>query len=171
MHKTASGFITGIGIRYGPSAIVSAGNQSAAPNLPVGERVLPQVFIRTADARPLDIQDVLPADTRFKILVCAGDITVHDSLARLSKGGEHLNRPTSFLRRFGRGAKAGEWEVFDVMCFTSAKSKDLNYLGMCSCERLHACFSTDGCCRLPRVLPSSLVQVRIHSFYVIGYRS
>ena len=169
--KTFGGFSSGIGIRYQPSFIVNPTHQTLATGLTVGERMVPQVFIRAADSHPLEIHDLLPADTRFKILVFAGDITVHDSLARLSKVGEHLNRPTSFLRRFGRGAKAGEWEVFDVMCFTSAKSKDLNYLGVYSCDRLCIGSKADRSHRLPGVLPSSMVEVRAHPLSLVGYRS
>ena len=33
----------------------------------------PQIIIRAADARPFELQDLLPADTRFKVLIFAGD--------------------------------------------------------------------------------------------------
>ena len=36
-------------------------------------RVLPQVFLRAADCRPFEIQDLLPADARFKVILFIGD--------------------------------------------------------------------------------------------------
>ena len=39
----------------------------------IGQRILPQIVLRMADRRAIDIQDVCPADTRFKVLVFTGD--------------------------------------------------------------------------------------------------
>jgi phenol 2-monooxygenase len=47
-------------------------NQAAVAHLTVGMRVLPQIIIRAADARPVEIQDLLVADTRFKLFVFTG---------------------------------------------------------------------------------------------------
>jgi len=37
--------------------------------------MLPQILVRETDVRPYEFQDLLPADTRFKILVFSGDTT------------------------------------------------------------------------------------------------
>ncbi len=129
MHKKASLFTSGIGVHYGPSVATNVEGQSYAPKLIVGERLIPQVFIRVADGRPLEIHDLCPADTRFRILVFAGDITVHDNLTRLNKFAEKLNSPNNFVRRFGRGAKPGEFKLFDILAFTSAKRNEVDWLG------------------------------------------
>ena len=63
------GFTSGIGVHYGSSVITNTEYQQLASSLIIGERMLPHVFIRAADARPFNIQDMLPADTRFKLLV------------------------------------------------------------------------------------------------------
>ena len=89
--------------------------------------MVPHVFIRAADTLPVEIQDLLPADARFKILVFAGDLSVKEEKAKLQALAEELDKPETFLHRFGRG-KAGEWEVFDLLCFSSAKQDKVDYL-------------------------------------------
>ncbi|KAF8201123.1 FAD binding domain-containing protein [Mycena galopus ATCC 62051] len=71
--QTFGGFTSGIGIHYGESAIVRYGNESCARNVVVGQRMPPQVLIRAADGRPVDLQDMLPSNTLFKLLVFTGD--------------------------------------------------------------------------------------------------
>ncbi|PIL24556.1 hypothetical protein GSI_12440 [Ganoderma sinense ZZ0214-1] len=120
--KTASGFTSGMAIRYKPSSIVNDKHQSVAANLVVGERMLPHVFIRAASSQPIEIHDMLPADTRFKILVFAGNMADVADRAKLEALGEELNKPESFMRRYGR-SEGGKWQVFDLVCF-SAATKD-----------------------------------------------
>jgi phenol 2-monooxygenase len=72
VFQTFGGFTSGIDIHYQPSAIVHDANQAAVPGLTVGMRVIPQLVMRAADARPIEVQDLLVADTRFKILVFTG---------------------------------------------------------------------------------------------------
>ena len=93
--------------------------------------MLPQVFIRIANAEPVQIHDLLPADTRFKVLIFAGDLSDHNDRAKLRMLGKELNKPENFLRRYGRG-DVGKWEVFDVICFTSAKKDKINVFGACA---------------------------------------
>ncbi len=121
------GFTSGVAIHYDSSAIVDASYQHLAPHLVVGERVLPQVFIRAADALPVEIHDLLPADARFKVLVFAGDLAVEEDSSELHKLAEELDKPENFVCRFGRG-ETGRREVFDVLCFSSAKQDKVDYL-------------------------------------------
>ncbi|KAI1782487.1 FAD binding domain-containing protein [Ganoderma leucocontextum] len=125
-YQKAGGFVSGIGIRYAPSPIVNNAHQTVSANLIVGERVLPQVFIRVASAEPIHIHDMLPADTRFKVLVFAGDLSDHSDRAKLQTLGEELKKPENFLKRYGRGDGVGKWEVFDMICFTSAKKDEID---------------------------------------------
>ncbi|TRM69607.1 FAD binding domain-containing protein [Schizophyllum amplum] len=74
-YQTFGGFTSGIGICYAPSAITCTSNQGFATGLPVGQRVPPHVFVRMADALAVEIQDMLPANARFKILLFTGDHT------------------------------------------------------------------------------------------------
>ena len=81
--QTFGAFTSGIGVHYEPSALVDTSYQELAPKLTIGERLIPQVVVRAADARPFELQDLLPADTRFKLLVFAGATAAPAQLARV----------------------------------------------------------------------------------------
>ena len=127
-YRTFGGFVTGIAIRYEPSVIVDNTHQTLAANLAIGERMPPQIFIRAASVKPVEVQDLLPADTRFKILVFAGNISTDKDRATLHVLAGELDKPGNFLRRYGRG-DVFRWDVFDVLCFSSAKRDQVDYLG------------------------------------------
>lgn len=113
-------------MHYQPSAITHAKHQDLASTLVIGERMVPHVFVRAADARPYDIQDVLPADARFKILVFTGVITDPAQAARAAALAEEMDAPGSFYHRFGHENPA---RVFDVLSVSAAKKEDVNYTG------------------------------------------
>lgn len=117
-------FTSGIGVHYAESAIINSAYQSYAANLIIGERVPPQVFICAADARPWDIQDLLLADTRYKLVVFAGDTTDDSQIARLAKLARYFESPASFFRQFG-----GEdpLKVFDVVTISSAAKERVDF--------------------------------------------
>lgn len=131
MYKEFGAFTSGVGIHYGPSVLVSRARQVCASNVTIGMRMPPQMFVRASDARPVELQDLLPADTRFKILVFGGDVTVPEDLARLEATAEEFAREDGFLERFGRGkmCRPGSWKVFDLLCFSSAKLDAVNHTG------------------------------------------
>ena len=81
IFQTSGEFTSGIGICYTDSIITVTQHQSYAKNLVIGQRVLPQVFLRAADCRPFEIQDLLPSDARFKIIVFTGDTADSKQLA------------------------------------------------------------------------------------------
>lgn len=83
--KTFGAFTSGIGIHYAESTIVNAKHQSVAKNLIIGQRMPPQVIVRAADARAYELQDLLPSDARFKILVFAGDTANPAQRAKVEK--------------------------------------------------------------------------------------
>ncbi|KAJ8473756.1 hypothetical protein ONZ51_g7682 [Trametes cubensis] len=132
MAKTFAGFITGLGLRYGSSTIINPEYQTLASGLVVGERVNPQTFIRAADGQPFEIQDLLPADLRFKVLVFGGNISIQGDLGRLKEVAVAMDASESFLRRFGHGDS-----VFDVLCFSSAKQETAEYLDFPTFFRPH----------------------------------
>ncbi|PPQ66392.1 hypothetical protein CVT24_007221 [Panaeolus cyanescens] len=75
VYQTSAGFTTGIGIHYAESQITDATYQSLATNLIIGQRFVPHIFLRAADAHPVEIHDLIPSDGRFKILIFSGDTT------------------------------------------------------------------------------------------------
>ncbi|KAI0364367.1 hypothetical protein BV20DRAFT_974565 [Pilatotrama ljubarskyi] len=125
MAETFNGFMSGIGIRYGPSIIVNPQYQSWAPGLLVGARVPPQEFIGAADGGLVQIHDLLPADTRFKVLFFGGDVTVNEDAKILQGVGKEMIKPDSFIHRFGQGDHT---KVFDILCFSHAKQETADYL-------------------------------------------
>ena len=101
---------SGIGIHYAPSAITNSKYQDAAKNLIIGQRIIPQVVVRAADGRSYDVQDLLPSDVRFKVLVFAGDtsrVCQYGRLQRLSSDLETL------LKKYSRTQKLEG--LFDVL--------------------------------------------------------
>lgn len=129
------GFVSGICIRYPESAIVEAKHQACARNLIIGERVPPQILICVADARPYELQDLLPADTRFKILIFTGDITDTAQRARVETLAEEMGKPESFLKKFS--GRTGKKQVFDVYTIGSGKKEIMNSTHLPALFRSH----------------------------------
>lgn len=113
-------------------------------------RILPHVFIRAADARPFEIQDLIPADTRFKILIFAGNTSRAEQHARLQRLSENLEGGDGLLRKYGRGDGSAigsglKWwdgkgvgrDVFDVLVIGSAKKEKVNYTDIPEVLRSH----------------------------------
>lgn len=136
--QTFGGFTSGIGIHYAPSTITDITYQSLTPNLPIGQRILPQTLIRAADSRPYELQDLCPADTRFKILIFLGDISDPSQAERARKLAEALGKPESFLSKYGR-AKSGVvgWKAFDLLTICATRKEVVNYLDVPSFLRPH----------------------------------
>ena len=132
--KTFGAFTSGIGVHYAPSAIVNTTHQAHASKLIIGQRMLPQVFVRAADARPFEIQDLLPADTRYKVLVFAGNPTDAGQLARVRALAAAFERPEGFFKRFG-GAEPTK--VFDVLAICAASKDRVNYTDLPPVFRSH----------------------------------
>ncbi|KAJ7696431.1 FAD binding domain-containing protein [Mycena rosella] len=78
--QTFGGFTSGIGIHYAESAIVHYANQPCAAHVVVGQRMPPQVLVCVADFRPAELQDLLPSDARFKLLVFTGAAKALDTV-------------------------------------------------------------------------------------------
>ena len=150
-------FSSGIGVHYLPSTLVATQHQSVASKLIVGERLIPHDFIRAADARPFNIHDLLPSDTRFKVLVFAGNSAEEAQAKRVRALADAMARPEGFLAAFGRGDHT---KAFDVWAISSAKKENVNYTGaavssflLCFCLVLIA----GSACRPPSSVQTALV--------------
>ncbi|KAI0923519.1 hypothetical protein AcV5_009039 [Taiwanofungus camphoratus] len=128
--KTFGAFTSGIGVHYGPSALVKTNHQSCASGLIIGERIPPQVFVRAADSRPFELQDLLPADTRFKVIIFAGDTTNAAQLDRVKALADNMDKPTSFLKTFAHGR-------FDMISISAGKKEIVNYTDLPELFRSH----------------------------------
>ncbi|PCH36394.1 hypothetical protein WOLCODRAFT_82152 [Wolfiporia cocos MD-104 SS10] len=127
-------FTSGIGVHYQPSAIVNPKHQSFASNLIIGQRMLPHIFIRAADSRPVEIQDLLPSDTRYKVLVFTGDTTDKSQLQVVKALADEMDKPESFLKRFAHGNPDA---VFNILSISSAKKMRSNYTDIPPLFRSH----------------------------------
>ena len=129
-----SGFTSGIGVHYAPSLITSPENQSLAAGLVVGQRLPPRIFIRAADARPFEIQDLLPADTRFKILLFTGDSKDAAQKARVLAFADSLEKSDAFFRRHGG---SDPWKAFDVLTISTGSKHEVSYTDFPEALRPH----------------------------------
>ena len=136
--QTFGGFTSGIGIHYAPSTITDVTYQSLAPGLLIGQRIIPQILIRAADSRPYELQDLCPADTKFKILLFLGDIADPPQVERAQKLADALGRPESFLSKYGR-QKPGVagWKVFDILTICATRKEMVKYLDVPAFLRPH----------------------------------
>ena len=116
--------MSGIGVRYADSAIVDSKHQSHAQHLVVGERVLPQMVVCAADGGPYELQDLLPSDTRFKVLVFAGDTMCAEQLNRVNVLADELLGEGGILARYAP-RDLGLPSVFDVLTLSTTSLKTM----------------------------------------------
>ncbi|OCB87643.1 hypothetical protein A7U60_g5169 [Sanghuangporus baumii] len=149
------GFSTGIGIQYSPSQLTHPDNQPLAVQIEIGKRMPPQIVLSAANGRPYELQDFLPSDTRFKIVVFAGDLDAQVQRGRVEAFASGLGREGGVLKRFGdrtKGSKSGQeeggevkgivkrkpWEeVFEILTVMAGKKETVNYTSVPTILRSH----------------------------------
>lgn len=134
VFQTFGGFTSGIGVHYSPSAIVNVKHQGHAQNLIIGQRMLPQKFILAANARPVEVQDFLPSDTRFKVLVFLGSLD-ETRLVGINALAVELEDPASFLRKYTADGQISS--IFDITTIVEGNKEDINYLNLPTLLRPH----------------------------------
>ncbi|KAJ3558697.1 hypothetical protein NM688_g764 [Phlebia brevispora] len=132
--QTFGEFTSGIGIHYGPSAIVNPEYQSVAKRLTIGKRILPHVFVCAADGRPYEIHDLLPADTRFKVLVFAGNTSQEAQMQRVREFADMLTRKDAFFERYG---KSDPSRLFNLLIISSTSVDGTDHVGLTKAFRSH----------------------------------
>lgn len=130
--QTFSGFSSGIGIHYTESSIVNSTYQDVASKLIVGKRVPPEMVLRATDSRPFNIQDLLPSDARFKLLVFTGDTSRASTLATLQQSADDLQ---SILTRYC--AAGSITSVFDIISISSESKATILYNALPPLLRSH----------------------------------
>ena len=134
------GFTSGIGIQYRPSLITNCAHQELAKNLSIGMRISPHVILRAADARPYELQDLVPSDTRYKVLVFTGDLKDEVQKSRLDAFARESTSSSGFLTKYGRRSKASKtnWDaVFDALTIVAGKKENVDYTCVPSALRPH----------------------------------
>lgn len=87
--------------------------------------MIPYIFVRAADLRPIELHHLLPADVRFKVLFFVGSLT-STRIAELDSLAEELRKPSSFLQKYNMDGKVSS--VFDIVTIIATKKHDMNYL-------------------------------------------
>lgn len=88
----------------------------------------PQVVVRAADARPFDLQDLIPSDTRFKILIFAGNLDDQARMTALEALVLHATAEDGFLKTYGCRKSTGGWDsVFEVLTVLIGRKDEIDY--------------------------------------------
>ncbi|KAK0466825.1 FAD binding domain-containing protein [Desarmillaria tabescens] len=120
--QTSGAFSSGIGVHYSESSIVNSTYQDVASKLVIGMRIPPEMVVRAADSRPFNIQDLLPSDARFKLIVFTGDTSSASTLAVLQQSANELQ---SVLTKYC--ASGPITSVFDIISISSESKATILY--------------------------------------------
>ena len=93
-------------------AVVS--KQVLAVGIPVGKRIPSVKVLNQADARPWHLQELLPSNGRWRVIVFPGDVTEPGRKEALNKLGAEFEQKSSFYHRFTPSGKPHD-EVFELM--------------------------------------------------------
>jgi phenol 2-monooxygenase len=102
--------------------------QPYVAHLTLGERLPPARLVRAADARPLDIQDLCLADTRFKLFVFTG---AEPGRAEMQTLVEDMIKEGALVR------KIRESGMLDIVAVCRGKKDVFNWTDMPAALRVH----------------------------------
>jgi len=114
-------FSSGVGVQYTPSVVVETTHQVTAPNLIIGQRLVPHTLVRAADAREVNIQDLAPSDARFKLFVFPGE--------HAQKVAAYLSQPECVFNQHR--------DAFDVITVLQGSKNTVNYVEVPAVLRPH----------------------------------
>ncbi|KDQ13597.1 hypothetical protein BOTBODRAFT_33319 [Botryobasidium botryosum FD-172 SS1] len=134
--NTYGAFIRGHGVQYEASTITDIARKSVASGLVIGQRIPPGIIVQVADFRPYELHDLLPSDTRFKILILPGDTSKPKQKAKLDAVAAEIDHPEGFLKRF-TPAGAPDDAVFDIITISHTSCAAANTLAIPPCLQSH----------------------------------
>jgi phenol 2-monooxygenase len=108
-------------------------NQELASGLILGKRVPPYKFMRAADAWPFELQDLLPSDFLFKLLVFTGEFSDPLQQARVESMVVDMQKPDSFLNRYA----TPENSRFDIITISKGRKETFNLFLLPTLLRSH----------------------------------
>ncbi|KAF1980310.1 hypothetical protein BU23DRAFT_495713 [Bimuria novae-zelandiae CBS 107.79] len=137
-------FASGCAVDYGSSPIVAkmsypgnarsdclVGKQDLAPNVPIGMRIPSHRILNQSDARPWHLQELLPSDGAWRVLVFAGDILEPAQFSRYSAFGKALSSPDSFVNQHKpKGAEGGLGSLFEILTIHSSPRAKVELLSL-----------------------------------------
>lgn len=99
-------------------------DQSVATNVIVGKRIPSVKVLSQSDARPWHLQELLPANGRWRVLLFPGDVTNKDQQAKLAHVADVFASNKSFLQRYTpSGARYDS--IFEVLTIHNAKRTEV----------------------------------------------
>ncbi|KAG1857817.1 phenol hydroxylase [Suillus subluteus] len=126
-------FTSGIGIHYQPSITINDRNQELAGGLVLGKRVPPYKFMRAADGWPFELQDLLPSDFLFKLLVFTGEFSDLLQQARVESMVMDMQKPESFLKCYSTPGNSR----LDIITISKGRKETFNFLRLPTLLRSH----------------------------------
>lgn len=124
-------FSSGLSVEYASSEIVATPStemESLASNCKIGMRFPSYQVLNQSDARPLQFQEMLPSNGKWRIVVFAGDISQPDILAKYTALGAEENLPAIIRRYTPSSAKVDS--VIEVLTLHAAKRHDVELLSL-----------------------------------------
>ncbi|PPJ59285.1 hypothetical protein CBER1_04205 [Cercospora berteroae] len=134
-------FASGIAVDYGASVIVAkegdgsdqgdgtqvtvdnghrvTSQQSLAAGLGLGKRLPSVKVLNQADARPWHLQELLPSNGRWRVILFPGDIKTPAQRTKLDAFGAAIDDKSSFLRRFTPSGSRYD-SIFEVLTIHNA---------------------------------------------------
>lgn len=138
-------FASGCAVDYAASLIVAkpdpgvepprtlgvVGKQALAPNVPLGMRMPSHKVLNQSDARPWHIQELMPSNGTWRVLVFAGDILDPPQFSRYKALGEALSSPDSFVARHKPHDGQGVLDsFFEILTIHSSPRKKVDLLSL-----------------------------------------
>lgn len=113
VFKTSNLFACGIAVNYQDGILINKGDgastttgltvEETASRIIVGMRMPSFQILNQSDARPVQLQDLLVNNGRWRLLVFAGNPQLESQMARIQALGRYLaDSPTSFTKRYAR---------------------------------------------------------------------
>lgn len=142
-------FASGVTVKYGSNITISEigeqpapeatngrfltghilGKQWLAPKVPIGMRMPSYKVLNQADARPWHLQERLPSNGTWRILVFAGDLRDASQLARYEALGQALSSSDSSLDRYTSKEENSD-SVFEIITIHSAPRMSIELLSL-----------------------------------------
>ena len=104
-----------------------SGGDSPATKLVVGKHIPPQILLRAADDMPVEIQDLCPSNSRFKLFAFIGNLISDEDWVRVRGVADNL---VTLKNRYPQG-------VFDIFSVVGKSTDVFTYLDLPEILRSH----------------------------------
>jgi phenol 2-monooxygenase len=94
--------------------------QSLAPGIELGKRIPSVKVLNQSDARPWHLQELIPSNGRWRVILFPGDISTPEQRRKLDVVGAAIDDETSFLRRFTPAGSRYD-AIFEILTVHHAK--------------------------------------------------